>query len=414
MRMSDRVKKIIFIIVFIGITIFLGWLLYTFFINRPAVTPAPTGEAPIGGLPTAGTGTGREPTVSVGGQLIPAGEVTTTTPPTTVSPTAQGGRTAVSLLTNQPGSGATISADGSTLVYYQPSDGKFYRVTADGTATALSDQVFHNVETINWSSKKDKAILEYPDGANILYNFTTGKQITLPKHWEQFSFAPNNDQIAFKSMPLDPENRWLAVAKDDGSNIKLIEPLGKEEGAVANIDWSPNNQIIATYSKSEDLERTSLYFLGLNGENFRSTLVEGRDVRPVWSPKGDLIAYSAYASLSDLKPNMWVVVGRPDSLGSNRRNLELNTWADKCTFADNTTLYCAVPQYLPRGAGIVPAVADTIPDDFYRVDLNSGSKTLLAVPDGSYVADNLIVSGDGRYLYFTERLTGRLAKINLK
>jgi sugar lactone lactonase YvrE len=80
-------------------------------------------------------------------------------------------------------------------------------------------------------------------------------------------------------------------------------------------------------------------------------------------------------------------------------------------------MFCAVPQGLPRGAGIYPEIAYQYPDNFYRVDLNSGVKTLLASPvgsEGAYSGYNLTVSADGTILYFTDRNSGTLQSIRLK
>ena len=102
--------------------------------------------------------------------------------------------------------------------------------------------------------------------------------------------------------------------------------------------------------------------------------------------------------------------------GENREQLGLQTWADKCTIArDNNTTYCAVPRELPEGAGIVREVAKDVPDDFYRLDLRTGTKTFIASPAGDDVtAANLTLSQDGQNLFFTDTKTGTLKKMQLK
>jgi len=78
-------------------------------------------------------------------------------------------------------------------------------------------------------------------------------------------------------------------------------------------------------------------------------------------------------------------------------------------------MYCAVPKGLPRGAGLYPDIADSYNDNFYSVNLNTGAKTLIANPIGEqfgYSADNLFVSDDGHWLYFTDQ-SGNLQSMRL-
>ncbi|GAF84313.1 unnamed protein product, partial [marine sediment metagenome] len=309
--------------------------------------------------------------------------------------------------------GTTLSKNGSDLQYYNQKDEKFYRITKDGQITPLSDKAFHQVQSIVWSPNKDKAILEYPDGANIIYNFTTNKQITLPKHWKDFDFSSNGQQIVMKSMGLDPDNRWLAVVSDDGSKARRIEALGDKDATVYP-SWSPNNQSIAMYTKGVGFDRQEIFFVGLHNENFKSAIIEGRGFEPRWSPKGDRLLYSVYSSQTDLKPSLWIVNAQGENIGTGRKSLRVETWANKCTFADNINLYCAVPENLEEGAGLFPEMAKNTSDRLYKIDIRTGLKKLVAIPDDWYNMSNLIISDNGYYLYFTDETTGRLHKIRLK
>ncbi len=405
-------KKILFLTGFILIVFVLGYLLYAVFFRPvpPAEITETEPETGIGptGLPEAETGPGQV--------ITPAEEEKLPAAPTseiTASPRAEGGLTQTTTLNETPASGTVLSADGSGLQYYDSQTGKFYKINADGKITALTDKIFYQAQSITWSPNKNKAILEYPDGANIIYDFANGEQITLPAHWEDFSFSPDGNQIAMKSLGLDVDNRYLAVASDDGSQARTIEPLGENEASVYTA-WSPNNQIIAVHTAGVDLDRQEVFFIGLNGENFKSTVVEGRGFAYQWSPAGDRILYSVYSSDNDLKPLLWTVNAQGESIGSDRQSLGLETWTDKCVFASNETAYCAVPESLPEGAGLFPELADEYPDRLYEVNVRTGLKKLIAIPDNDYNMTNLIVSANGYYLYFTDKTTGLIHQIRLK
>ena len=405
-----KYRKIILIVVFLAVIFVLGYLLYALFFRTPEeeiIPSQPVSTTTPAGLPSAQTGPGQVVPPGETGVLPKGGEEEI------ASERALGGITQTVELSQNEALAATLAGDGSDLQYYSQTDGRFYKINKDGQVTVLADKVFHNVESIKWAPDKNKAILEYPDGANILYNFSTNKQVTLPTHWKDFDFSPDSSQIVMKSIGLDPDNRWLAITNEDGSKTTAIEAIGEKDETVYP-SWSPNNQVIAMYTEGVDFDRQEVFFVGLNQENFKSTVIEGRGFIPQWSPKGDQLLYSVYSSGNDLKPMLWLVGAQGDSIGAGRKSLGLETWADKCTFASATDLYCAVPRELETGAGLFPELAKNTPDRLYQIDIATGLKKLVAIPDGDYNMSDLIISDDGRYLYFTDKTTQRINKINLK
>ncbi len=381
------------------------------FFKSAAPAPIAPGEetttAPAG-LPIAPAGIGQivEPAPSAG---LPAEKITSPS----ASKIATGGLTQTKELNQEPSLYATLSGDGSGLQYYNKNDGKFYKVGNGGKIIALSDKIFHQVESAVWSPDKNKAILEYPDGANILYDFNSSEQITLPAHWKDFNFSSSGQQIVMKSMGLDPDNRWLAISNADGSKARRIEALGDKDSTVYP-SWSPNSQSIAMYTEGIDFNRQEVFFVGLNKENFKSMVIEGRGFQSKWSPKGDTLLYSVYSSDNNMKPKLWIAGAQGESIGSGRKSFGVETWADKCAFADDVNIYCAVPEKLEEGAGLFPEMALHTKDNLYKINTTTKQKKLVAVPDKSYNMSNIIISDNGKYLYFTDAVSGRLHKIDLK
>lgn len=320
-------------------------------------------------------------------------------------------KTPITPLTNETALFATVGPDGQ-IIYYNPNTGKFYRVSSNGVVTAYHNQTFHNVSNVTWSNNRAGAILEYPDGMKIFYNFNKSQQVTLPKHWQEFDFSPNDQQIIFKNMALDPENRFLIVARPDGSQAQIIEPIGGVENQF-QVNWSPNNQMVATFTQGRDLNRSEVYFVGLNNENFQLMVVDGRGFQGQWSPDGQRILYSVYNSRNDYKPRLWLSSAGADTIGENRQSLELATWADKCAFASAERIVCAVPIYLPVGAGLDPRVARDIPDQIYEINLRTGTKTLLALPEGDHTINQIIITDDQKYLFFTSLKDNKIYRLPL-
>lgn len=413
MNFFRRYQKAFSIIIFIILVGILAYMIFAVFFrsNEPE---APLEEEVISGngLPIAGPGEGNLTATNSPGSLPSNRPAGGPPEPTEASAVATGGLTSIDALTYSPVLDPTLSPNGD-IQYYDDYDGLFYRIDASGNAVKLSDKVFYSVDNVVWAPNKNKAILEYPDGSKILYNFATQKQVTIPSHWEEFSFSPDSGQIIAKSLAIDPENNWLVIANDDGSQATALENIGSN-GHLIYPDWSPNNQIVATYTKGMDFNRQSVYFVGKNGENFKSTIIEGRGFQSQWSKSGDRLLYSVYSTDTNLNPKLWIVDAQGETIGQNRRGFDINTWASKCTFSSNTTIYCAVPESLERGSGLVPELAQNTKDNLYKINLQTGLQELIAVPDGVYNISQIIAPENGNHLFFTDAQNSQLYRLDLK
>ena len=405
--MRFNLRNIIIIVLFVIVVWGTGYAVYYFFFKA---APEPEPEIPDvvepgEGLPGAGEI-----------DLVPPEEIEDITTLPEASPIAVGGLTQVETVTptaivQDP----TLASDGRGMQYYDAATGTFQQVLPDGTIRTFSDEVFFNVDEVTWSPDGESAILEYPDGSNIMYDFATDEQVTLPQHWTQFDFSPDGDQVAAKSIGLDPDNRWLITSDPDGTNAQAIEPLGNNEDKVT-VKWSPNNQVIATSRTGQEmgLSRQQILLVGQNGENFPGLTVEGWGFDYQWTPTGDRMIYDVYNFDSNNIPTLWVTDASGSNIGANRRYLNLNTWSDKCTFSDSNTLFCAVPDYLPEGAGMQREIASGIPDTIYQIDLNTGRKSVVGKPEDAATITQISVSEDGKYIYYTDERTNRLNTMRLK
>jgi hypothetical protein len=104
---------------------------------------------------------------------------------------------------------------------------------------------------------------------------------------------------------------------------------------------------------------------------------------------------------------------RPELIGTGRNKFEIKTWADKCTFASESTVYCAVPETLETGTGFLPNLADNTPDNFYKIDLQKGTQELIAQPLFPTTVDKMIVSEDAKTLYWLEKNSAQLKEMKL-
>lgn len=411
-------KRIALIVGFIIVSAFLAFLLYYIFAPRKAPPIVSQTTPPIGPdekLPTPGE---REippsrPPITSGDKIFPPPIGAEIGLPETVEEAAGGPVQITEIFSDRAKETIQIAQDGRGLVAYSMFDGKFYELQPDGSKTTLGDQTFFGVDRFSFSPKNDKVFIEFYDESNIMYDFANKKQVTFPKHWDQLQAAPSGQEVGFKSLGEDPENRWLAIANADGTNARALEPLGKS-GAFFEVNWSPSDQIVGTFREGIDGERQKIFFIGKNGENFKNMIVEGRGFESTWSTNGDKLLYSVHSPRTDFKPELWIVNAIGDDIGNDRQRLSLNTWSEKCSFADNDSVYCAVPIEMVAGAGLYPQVSKTVTDDIYRIDLQTGVKTKLASMPEPHTVASLAVSDDESLLYFVDEQSGKTFKINLR
>ncbi len=394
--MTERTKKLLLVGGFILSVFVIAFALYALFF-RPA-PPAPTvkdqPEAATGTLPAAVEALVRERAEGSEevARLEGADEI------------ARGGLTQTVELTTSAVHNTALSGNGSSMNYYNASDGRFYTIDENGAVVALSDAQFQDAESVDWNKDSQKALIEFPDGSNIIYDFETEKQVTLPTHWEDFDFSPVKDEVIAKSIALDPNNRWLVVSSDDGSNTKSIQALG-ENADKMDINWSPNDQVVA-FARTADaisggVDRQVIYPVGKNKENFKGLVVEGLNFDSLWSPNGKQLLYSVTGDYGDNKPLLWIVDATSATMGDNRRSLGINTWVDKCTWFSSSAIYCAVPLNLPANAGLGRSLYRNEPDAVYKIDLTTGRSMLVAIPGEPTSMNGLQISDDESKLYFT-------------
>lgn len=404
--MSERTKKMFLLLLFLIFCVGIAFALYFVFFQTGTKEQELTEEEYLSVFESASLPTsleGNQTSSSLTEETLPkADEV------------AKGGVTKTQTLTLSPVGASKLQ--GNAINYYDKNDGKFYSIDEQGNVKNLSQVTFPQAKGVYWNAQADKAVIEFPDGSNVVYDFVTNTQITLPKHWEDFHFSPSaSGEIIAKSIGENPGNRALIVSNADGSNVQAVQALGENADKVL-ISPSPHDQVIAfsdTASESTGFGTNFLIPLGKNKENFKGLIVDGFGFAAIWSPRGDLLLYSA-SDIENDDPQLWTVSGSVDRLGDNRQRLGVKTWVDKCVFSAQTEVYCAVPEYLPPHAGLQRSLAKGIPDNIYKIDLQSGRSTLIGSTDVRASLINLHISSDGKILYFINEETGLLQSIHLQ
>ncbi len=412
-----NIKKIVLVILFLILCVGLGFGIYWLFF-KPKSPSALRNYLPAGGtLPNVNYGPGGKIIGPSAGGGLPEANGKAPGEAAPVDSVAHGGNTSALPLYDGKAVGVALSADGQGINFYNPTDNKFYTLSNDGKhMSPLSNQEFYQVQNVYWNSDRSQAIIVYPDGNKILYDFIKNKQVTLSKEISEPDFS-KQDEIAYKYVSSQGDNNWLAVADAQGTQVKLIEPLG-DNADLVQVLWSPTNQVVALYAKPIGLDKSEVFFIGLRGENFKSLVVDGSNFKGLWSPTGTKLLYQAVNGANNFNPTLWVVDAEGDNIGRHKFNLGLSTWVDKCVFADNLTLYCAVPRQLPEGMGLYPEYLGITHDLIYKIDLATGMKELIANPvagnKNNFSISKMYVSHDKRFLFFWDSNTEQVYRLQLK
>lgn len=408
--MSDRAKLILRLALFLGVTALIATALYfAFFRTPPAVIETP------------------DTSVDANGNLIGAGDATDdgTTPDTStdddtttgtgtlpVADVASGGATTTRLLTTTAIVSPTTTVSGA-LAYYNPGDGHFYTINDNGEATLMSQASFPSAETVTFDKGATTAVIEFPDGSNVVYDFTSATQVTLPSHWEDFSFNDDGSAIASKSIGNDTSNRSLILSSTDGTHTEVVAALGANDSKV-DVNMSPSGTVVAfsATGSAQTFDRNEMYLIGTDGDVVGSLIVQGTNFSAIWSPNGLNLLYSVADPSNNYRPALWYADSRGDRHGDVRLHLGPETWVEKCTFASTSIVYCAVPNDVTDGSGDNHSLVDSN-DSLYKIDLSTGKATLAGFAAAETQMFNLTVSDDGDTLYFQDD-AGRLLSMRLK
>lgn len=309
--------------------------------------------------------------------------------------------------------GATVGDD-NNIYYYSIDDQAFKKATLEGkNKTILLSNLPAKVIRIVWSPKKDAALIliennPYPRWYSAV--FATKTLTPLKPEITRAVWNNLGDKIYY--LFKNPSGEFsLNKANPDGSDWKDISLLDKKDyflGAVPQSNsisfWSRPNALEETrFSATEsDTKKTSPLFSGRFGGDY------------LWSPNGEKVL----VSLSNQKGGP-LALGIINKTGGEFHSLNIPTFISKVVWSrDNNRLFYALPGGLD-GA--------TLPNDYYgknlasqdtfwQFDLGTGKSTrILELSDinQSFDSTDLVLSPKEDILFFTDRQTKRLYRIDL-
>lgn len=307
-----------------------------------------------------------------------------------------------------------IGEDGKTVKYYAKSNGNV--IESDfigGNLKKVSSVTLNNLLKVLWSPDKEKIIGIFADGTKTkknFYDYNSGQTALLNSNIGYVAWSPDSKKIAYQYTDPNQEQSNISTSNPDGTGYKNIFKT-RLEGLV--VDW-PTKEKISIRLPASGLAQGILYTINSDSGDFNKVLSDIFGLNIKWSLNGEKVLFS-FTDSQGKDPQIKLA----DSTGTKIKSLELAGIVDKCVWSkDNKTIYCALPQEI-SGNAVWPddyyKKRVILADDFYKIDLETGSKTkvLGSSSEFSYDALELLLSPKEDYLFFVNQYNGLLYSLKL-
>jgi len=314
----------------------------------------------------------------------------------------------------------TLAPDGLSIKYYSQKSGRAYQIDLDGTSKkVLSDKDLIGLSSAIWSPDKTKVITKFIDGSGNVqfyyYNYSTGISTPLKKNLDEVSWDSLGNKIFYKYYDPVSKERSLNIADPDGTNWKKLADLSYRNVAIAPV---PKSGVVSFWNKPESQVETDMESIPVIGGDKKVILKGKFGADYLWNSSGTNIL----AGHVDAKGGSKMQLALLNFSGGEYTNLGVPTFISKCTWSnDNKTIYYSLPGNIQATAILPDEYSNgTIKtsDTFWKIDIASKQpKRIVELEDlqkinTQFDATNLFLSSDEGYLFFVNKIDGKLYRIN--
>jgi len=395
MENLSRNKKLAYIAITVIILGLLGYAAYRAFLPS-GETPQSSPEEQITGggqVRTPGSGTGGTQGGQGGGEIQPP----------IITPEGR----VLTQLTNFPVIAPAVNKEENRVLFYKKDGGDLFSIDFAGqNQEKVSNITVLGLFEAVWSRDKDRAAVFYLDGETIKGFLQIGSSTaSLPQGIKSFVWSPDGKSIVYAVERSEKTDIILADANGRNPKITYTTPLRD-----AKLSWPTQDRIILETAPSGIAE-------GFLFAYTRSSGVFSRIIGPIfglvslWSPNGSQIA-SSITNNEGKNPKILIF----DASGKLTFETTAATISQKCAWADEKELFCAIPQNSLSGY--------ILPDDYLRGELNTSDR-LMSINLGSGDVKELLDSGGldisdigitkkKDYVFFINRFNGTLWSLKLE
>jgi hypothetical protein len=327
----------------------------------------------------------------------------------------------IAAISDEPILSPALAPDGLSIKYYSQKSGRAYQIDLDGTnKKTISEKELIGLSSIIWSPDKTKVITKFIDNSGNVqfyyYNYSTGISTPLKKNLDEVSWDGLGNKIFYKYYDPVSKERSLNIADPDGNNWKKLADLAYRNLAIAPI---PKSGVVSFWNKAESQAETDMESIPVIGGD-KKVIFKGKfGADYLWNNSGTNIL----AGHVDVKGGSKMQLALLNFSGGEYTNLGVPTFISKCAWSsDNKTIYYSLPGNI-QATAILPDEYNNgtikTSDTFWKIDTASKQpKRIMELEDlqkinTQFDATNLFLSSDEGFLFFVNKLDGKLYRLIL-
>lgn len=312
-----------------------------------------------------------------------------------------------------------LSADQKKILYFDPQAREFYQAELNGTAiTGVTRGNFTNLENVNWSQDRSKAILtisnkETKSHEYFYFDFVTQESKKIDSRFENPTVSFDGKKIAYVYTETDKNIFNLSVADPDGKNWRKIAFLNNNQG---KIDWLLGDKIIFI-PQANSTKESGLYVYDVAEGKNSFVFISGKySFDAKFSPDGKQVLWQE-GNKREREPSLYI---SPLAPGERAKKLLVNGLAEKCAwFLDNHAVLCAIPEnfsnyYRQPESWLNDEFISR--DSFYKIDSQTNELTKVVEAkqfDKDYDVASPFMAPDGKIMYFVRKNDGKLYALKM-
>lgn len=308
-----------------------------------------------------------------------------------------------------------LSAAGSSVKYYSAGSGKAFEIgVLDKTKRTVSETEIPNLEKVVWSPDQSKVLSKRANQSFYYFNYQNKEAKKLDDNITFAIWDNTGGKIIY--LHHDPRQKMSAlnISDPDGKNWKKLADLEHSNFKMATV---PKSSSIAYWNAPDSRYETKLNLVPAIGGSPKLIFSQKFGADYLFSPEGGkiLISHSKTQEAKEMQ------IATINLNGGEYQNLNIPTFASKCVWSkDGKTIYYALPGGIPAYSNLPNDYRNKkffSADTFWKVDTTNGkTERIIELDDmkDRIDAQDLFLSTNEEFLFFTNRIDGMLYRIIIK
>lgn len=311
-------------------------------------------------------------------------------------------------LVNGKTMGASLTADGNRVQFYDPDSFYLLSVNFLGTDPVEIASLSRDVKELIWSPDRQKLIYHNGQGEINYLDLGTWQSTKLGSNIRNIVFISDSQRIGYQYSDEMTGSKWINVGSPDKqlADFRILTKTSTNN----ELRLIPGTEKLA-YFLPPNLRRKAIsYAVDLQTGQKEILVGSTAGFDAGWSPNGQKMVFT------NAKEGGRLTLFLAQGNGTHPVSTGINSYVDKVVWHPNgSEMYVAVPQ---RWVDLSDYYAGTKTNDvLYKIDLQTGEKikwlSLFNVTGSNVDFRNGFFSGDGQLLFFTNAIDGTIYMIDV-